>query len=140
MSEEHTPFALVVDDDALIRMDAANILEEAGFRVLEAATPEEALSVLEQRGDSVQLLFTDVQMPPSELDGFYLAKECAASWPEIGIIVASGQIEPKAEDLPDGAFFVRKPFSADVVHDHLQRLLPDGKKPEPLKQRASSLG
>ncbi|PVE55356.1 response regulator [Rhizobium rhizogenes] len=140
MSEEHTPFALVVDDDALIRMDAANILEEAGFRVLEAATPEEALSVLEQRGDSVQLLFTDVQMPPSELDGFYLAKECAASWPEIGIIVASGQIEPKAEDLPDGAIFVRKPFSADVVHDHLQRLLPDGKKPEPLKQRASSLG
>jgi len=140
MSEEHTPFALVVDDDALIRMDAANILEEAGFRVLEAATPEEALSVLEQRGDSVQLLFTDVQMPPSELDGFYLAKECAASWPEIGIIVASGQIEPKADDLPEGAIFVRKPFSADVVHDHLQRLLPDGKKPEPLKQRASSLG
>ncbi|WP_313592069.1 response regulator [Agrobacterium cavarae] len=140
MSEEHKPFALVVDDNALIRMDAADILEEAGFRVLEAATPEEALSVLEQRGDSVQLLFTDVQMPPSELDGFYLAKKCAASWPEIGIIVASGQIEPKADDLPEGAIFVRKPFSADVVHDHLQRLLPDGKKPEPLKQRASSLG
>jgi len=140
MSEEHTPFALVVDDDALIRMDAAAILEEAGFRVLEASTPEEAMSVLEQRGDSVQLLFTDVQMPPSELDGFHLAQKCAASWPEIGIIVASGQIEPKAEDLPEGAIFVRKPFSADVVHDHLQRLLPDGKKPEPLKQRASSLG
>lgn len=140
MSEEHTPFALVVDDNALIRMDAANILEEAGFRVLEAATPEEALSMLGQRGDNVQLLFTDVQMPPSELDGFYLAKECAASWPEIGIIVASGQIEPKAEDLPEGAIFVRKPFSADVVHDHLQRLLLDGKKPEPLRQRASSLG
>jgi len=140
MSEEHTPFALVVDDDALIRMDAADILEEAGFRVLEAATPEQALSVLEQRGESVQLLFTDVQMPPSKNDGFYLAKKCAASWPEIGIIVASGQIEPKADDLPQGAIFVRKPFSADVVHDHLQRLLPDGKKPEPLKQRASSLG
>lgn len=140
MSEEHTPFALVVDDDALIRMDAADILEEAGFRVLQAATPEQALSILEQRGESVQLLFTDVQMPPSKNDGFYLAKKCAASWPEIGIIVASGQIEPKADDLPEGAIFVRKPFSADVVHDHLQRLLPDGKKPEPLKQRASSLG
>lgn len=74
MSEERTPFALVVDDDALIRMDAADILEEAGFRVLEAATPEQALSVLEQRGESVQLLFTNVQMPPSKNDGFYLAK------------------------------------------------------------------
>lgn len=37
MSDEHTPFALVVDDDALIRMDATDILEEAGFRVLEAS-------------------------------------------------------------------------------------------------------
>jgi len=53
MSEEHTPFALVVDEDALIRMDASDILEDAGFRVLEAATPEEALSILEQRGDRV---------------------------------------------------------------------------------------
>lgn len=104
MSEEHTPFALVVDDDALIRMDASDILQDAGFRVLHAATPEEALSVLEKRGDSVQLLFTDVQMPPSELDGFYLAQKCAESWPEIGIIIASGQIEPKADDLPEGEF------------------------------------
>jgi CheY-like chemotaxis protein len=79
MSDEHTPFALVVDDDALIRMDAVHILEEAGFRALEAAAPEEALSVLEQRGDRIQLLFTDVQMPPSEHDGFYLARKCAAS-------------------------------------------------------------
>ncbi|WP_296020000.1 response regulator [uncultured Agrobacterium sp.] len=140
MSEEHTPFALVVDDDALIRMDASDILQDAGFRVLDAATPEEALSILEKRGDSVQLLFTDVRMPPSDLDGFYLAQKCAASWPDIRIIIASGQIEPKADDLPEGAVFVRKPFSADVVHDHLLQLLPDGKKPEPLKRRASSLG
>jgi hypothetical protein len=49
-------------------------------------------------------------------------------------------LEPQAEDLPAGAIFVRKPFSADVVYDHLQQLLPDGKKPEPLKQRASALG
>lgn len=139
MSDEHTPFALVVDDDALIRMDATDILEEAGFRVLEAANPEGALSLLEQRGDSIQLLFTDVQMPPSKLDGFYLARQCAATWPDVGIIVASGMLEPQADDLPPGAVFVRKPFSADVVYDHLQRLLPDGKKPEPLKQRATAL-
>ncbi|WP_367270310.1 hypothetical protein [uncultured Agrobacterium sp.] len=60
-------------------MDASDILQDAGFRVLDAATPEEALSILEKRGDSVQLLFTEVQMPPSELDGFYLAQKCAAS-------------------------------------------------------------
>lgn len=36
MSDDFTPFALVTDDDAIIRMDAADILERAGFRVLEA--------------------------------------------------------------------------------------------------------
>ncbi len=117
----------MVDDDALIRMDAKDILEEAGFRVLEAANPKEALSLLEHRGDSIQLLFTDVQMPPSKLDGFYLARQCAASWPDVGIIVASGMLEPQADDLPLGAIFVRKPFSADVVYDHLEQLLPDAK-------------
>lgn len=68
-------------------------------------------------------------MPPSDLDGFYLAQKCAASWPDIRIIIASGQIEQKAEDLPEGAIFVRMPFSADAVHDHLLQLLPDGKSP-----------
>lgn len=139
LSTEHTPFALVVDDDAIIRLDATDILEEAGFRVLEAANPEEALFLLEQCGDSIQLLFTDVQTPPSKLDGFYLARQCAAGWPDVGIIVASGMLDPQADDLPPNAVFVRKPFSADVVYDHLQRLLPDGKKPEPLKQRATAL-
>jgi hypothetical protein len=37
--------------------------------------------------------------------------------------------------MPEDAIFLRKPFSADVVYDRLQILLPDGKKPEPLKQR-----
>ena len=138
MSDENTPYALVVDDDGLIRMDAVDILEEAGFRVLEAANAEEALLVLQKHGEDIQLLFTDVQMPPGELNGFHLARQCYASWPHIGIIVASGMIEPSEGEMPQEARFVKKPFSADVVYDHLQELLPDGKKPQPSKQRATS--
>lgn len=37
MANEFTPYALVADDDALIRMDAATILEDAGFRTFEAS-------------------------------------------------------------------------------------------------------
>lgn len=134
MDEDATPFALVADDDTLIRMDAADILRDAGFRVLEAANVEEALEVLEKSGESIQLLFTDVQMPPSEHDGFYLARACASRWPHIGILVASGMMSPSDQDMPQGARFVRKPFSADVVYDHLQAILPDGRKPEPLRK------
>jgi len=136
MSDELTPYALVADDDALIRMDASDILQNAGFRVHEACGVDEAIAILKASAESIQLLFTDVQMPPGELNGFHLAQECSRNWPHIRILVASGMIEPKPGDLPAGAVFVKKPFSDEVVYDHLQNILPDGAKPEPLKKRA----
>ncbi|MBP0618260.1 response regulator [Jiella mangrovi] len=136
MSDDFAPYAIVADDDALVRMDAADILEDAGFRTHEACHVEDAIKILEAAGESVQLLFSDVQMPPSTRNGFDLAKECAARWPHIGILIASGQAKPGPDDLPNGARFIQKPFSADVVHQHLQDILPDGKKPKPLKKRA----
>lgn len=136
MSDDFTPYALIADDDAFIRMDAAHILEDAGYRVHEAANVEEALSILDRAGSGIQLLFTDVQMPPSERDGFDLARQCANDWPHIKILVASGQAKPGPGDMPKGAVLIGKPFSADVVYDRMQELLPDGEKPEPLKQRA----
>ncbi len=89
MADDRVPFALVADDDALIRMDAADILEAAGFRTHGAADVEEAIAILEYSAESIQLLFSDVQMPLGELNGFDLARMCAERWPHIGILVAS---------------------------------------------------
>jgi CheY-like chemotaxis protein len=133
MSNDYTPYALVADDDPLVRLDASDIIQDAGFRVHEASSVNEAFAILKQAGAAIQLLFTDVQMPPGELNGFDLARRCAADWPEIKILVASGMIKPKAGDMPDGSMFVPKPFTSDIVFDRLQELLPDGQKPEPLK-------
>lgn len=135
MTDDTAPYALVVDDDALILMDAADIIEEAGFRPLEASDVDSAIVVLKTSADDIQLLFTDVQMPGNR-DGFALARECAERWPHIKILVASGQAKPGRDDLPEGAVFISKPFSADVVHTRLVELLPDGQKPEPLKRKA----
>ena len=128
-----TPYALVVDDDFIIRMDATNILEQAGFQVLDASHGDEAFVLLESRHPDITLLFTDVQMP-GELDGFALARKVAASWPHISIVVASGHVRPSPGSMPDKARFIAKPFSAELVHAHLQEILPDGQKPEPLKR------
>ena len=59
---------LVVEDEALIRMSLVDELEDAGFRVLEAATADEAVGVL---GDNpnIEAIFTDIDMPGS-MDGF----------------------------------------------------------------------
>lgn len=133
LSASSEPYALVVDDDGLIRMDAAAILEEAGFRTFEASDGDKAIGLLAEQHALIVLLFTDVQMPGSR-DGFAVARETARHWPHISIVVASGAAKPGPGELPDGARFIGKPFSAELVRKHVKEILPDGQKPEPLRR------
>ena len=72
-SDNRPEIILLVEDEALVRMLASDILtEEAGYRVIEAVNADEALTLLEARPD-VRLVFTDVDMPGS-LNGFTLAR------------------------------------------------------------------
>ncbi len=118
-------------------MDATEILEQAGFRVLDAEHGDAAFDLLKVRHPEVVLLFTDVQMP-GELDGFALARNVATSWPHISIVVASGRARPGPGSMPEKARFIAKPFSAALVHTHLQEILPDTRKPEPLRRAAGA--
>lgn len=126
------PYALVVEGHVLVRMDAVAILEDAGFRVLDVVTGDEAMHLLDQHGREFALLFIAVGLS-GQHDGFALARKAASEHPHIGILVASGHHTPAPGDLPDTACFIEKPFSAGVVHDHLRRILPDDRKPEALK-------
>ena len=130
--EAPAPYALVVDDDGLIRMDVVDILTEAGFRTFEAETGDKAITLLEREQECIVLLFSDVQMPGSR-NGFALARETAERWPHISIVIASGNLKPGPGDMPDGGRFIGKPFSAETVHAHVKEILPDGQKPDPLK-------
>ena len=129
--DDRRPFALVVDDDALILMNAADILSQAGFRPLEASNVDAAEILLVEYADEIVLLFTDVQMPGTR-NGFDLARLTAERWPAISILVSSGLANPDPDLMPEGAIFVRKPFSAEVIIDHLRAILPEGRLPEPL--------
>ena len=134
------PHALVVDDDFVIRMEAMDILEEAGFQVIGAEHGHAALAVLETRHPDIALLFTDGQMP-GQIDGFALAHKVAVCWPHISIVVASGHVTPGPGMMPEKARFIGKPFSAELVYTHLQEMLPDGQKPPPLERaRSAPLG
>ncbi|MCW1430872.1 response regulator [Novosphingobium sp. JCM 18896] len=133
MSESTSPYALVVDDNVMVLMHACDILEEAGFRFYEASTGDAAAELLNDVASNVTLLFTDVEMP-GVLDGFALARLVSERWSHIEIVVASGGLRPEPGDLPDRAIFIGKPFDASLVHDHLRRILPDGKQPAQLKK------
>lgn len=132
-TSEMEPYALTVDDDIMILMDACDILADAGFMCLEAKTGDEAKMVLAEHGSKLTMLFTDVEMP-GETDGFALARYAAATFPDIEIVIASGRISPKEGDLPDRATFINKPFSAQLIHEHLREKLPPEKTPDPLKE------
>jgi CheY-like chemotaxis protein len=121
------PYAIAVDDNALILMQIGDILEDAGFRYDEARDGAEAVALLERKAREVTLLFSDVEMPG--MTGFELACHVDRHWPWIEIVVCSGRITPKPGDMPAKATFIAKPFSAEMVHSHLRRTLPDGKKP-----------
>ncbi|WCM25966.1 response regulator [Sphingomonas sp. QA11] len=126
------PYVLVVDDNPLILMTVCDILEDAGFRYYDAENGDNAKAMLPQFGPNITLLFTDVEMP-GNIDGFALAHHVAKEWPDIEIVVASGRITPQPGDMPDKATFVGKPFTAEMICDHLRDKLPDGKLPAQLK-------
>lgn len=111
---------LVVEDDFLIRMDAAQMIEEAGFIVVEAANSDEAIVILESRLD-ITVVFTDIQMPGS-MDGLKLATAIRGRWPPIQIIATSGFIEVRKADLPNGGRFLPKPYSPAQIVGALREL------------------
>ena len=113
-SVHHAPVVvLVVEDDSLLRMDAAQTIEEAGFRVLEADNADQAIVLLETRSE-INVVFTDIQMPGS-MDGFKLAKAIRDRWPPVKIIATSGYFLEMNIDLPEGGFFIPKPYDLQRV-------------------------
>ncbi|KQP50779.1 response regulator receiver protein [Methylobacterium sp. Leaf399] len=103
------PVVLLVEDDGLLLMEAADTLSDAGFRVLEASHADKALKLLQDH-DDVGVLMTDVDMPQGSMDGFALARLVARRWPSIPVLVVSGMGTPGPHDLPDGARFIPKPY------------------------------
>jgi CheY-like chemotaxis protein len=105
---------LLVEDEVLVRMLGVDVLEEAGYRVIEAANADVALKVLEADPEAISILFTDVHMPGS-MDGQGLARIVDQRWPWIRIIITSGQARLSSEDVPDHGRFVPKPWVVDAM-------------------------
>jgi CheY-like chemotaxis protein len=102
---------LVVEDDALIRAVAIDVLEDAGFAALEAENAMEAISVLDEHAEDIAVLLTDVRMP-GPIDGITLAKIAEKSWPWICAVITSGSPLHAYKLLPKTAKFIMKPWAA----------------------------
>jgi|tagenome__1003787_1003787.scaffolds.fasta_scaffold18879264_1 DNA-binding response OmpR family regulator len=98
---------LLVDDDELVRTTMLDMLEDAGFEVTEAASPEEALH---RNGvPHPDLLITDVNLG-SSLNGFDVAAAAHRLWPAVCVLLISGLPFERTELDPRDRC-LRKPFS-----------------------------
>ena len=99
---------LVVEDDALIRIVAADALADRGIMAWEAADAAEALVALEDH-PRIGLVFTDVNMP-GKMNGLDLAHRVSHARPDVELVVTSGAVTIADEDLPDNGTFLAKPY------------------------------
>ena len=111
---------LVVEDEALLRMNTVDELTDQGLEVMEAANAKDAIAIF-RSGQRVECLFTDVDMP-GDVDGLELAALVKDAFPPIEVIVTSGHRNVTQDDLPLQGIFVGKPYSLEVVGDLIRRL------------------
>jgi two-component sensor histidine kinase/CheY-like chemotaxis protein len=118
------PKVLVVEDEMVLRMRAADIVEDAGFTPVEAVNADQAIAILESRSD-IAVLFTDIQMPGS-MDGLKLAHAVHTRWPNIKIVLVSGEVRPSDAEKPVDSRFFGKPLGVEQMIAELQSMVGKG--------------
>jgi CheY-like chemotaxis protein len=115
---------LLVEDHDSVRNVLRTILEEAGYEVLAAARPTEALALCANRGSSLDLVVADFVLP--DMDGPQLIEQIRDLHPAIPVLYISGYLK---DDVPErrfaepGAAFLQKPFPPDAFLHTVRDLL-----------------
>jgi two-component system, response regulator PdtaR len=104
---------LIVEDEALIRIDLVDKLARLGCTALEASSAAEAIAILE-RNREIMVVFTDVHMPGT-MNGVQLAQYVRNRWPPTIIIVSSGKTLPAAGELAHDIAVLAKPYSETML-------------------------
>ncbi len=120
---------MVVEPDILVRMTVADYLRECGYRVVEAITAEEALSIL-HAGIKVDTILSAVKLQGA-LDGFALAQRIREGFSGIEVVLTTGiaMTAKKAGELC-GQGPGKQPYHPDLIIDRL-KLLFERHRPKP---------
>jgi signal transduction histidine kinase len=115
---------LLVEDEQIVLNMTQKILENAGYRVLPAATPQEAIHMASEHPDDIHLLMTDMIMP--EMTGLALAQELISRHPNLKLLFMSGyaaNIIVRGNVLDANIHFIQKPFSIAALNAKLRNAL-----------------
>jgi CheY-like chemotaxis protein len=114
---------LVVEDELIIRMQAADVLTDAGFAVLEATTADEGIELLNHES-AIGAVVSDIETPGRH-SGFALAWHAHSKVPAKPVVLISGQVAPSQDELPAGTRFIPKPVDPRALVRELRSALRD---------------
>jgi PAS domain S-box-containing protein len=132
---------LLVEDAEPLRKLAQTFLAAAGFRVLSAASGEDALEVAARHGGTFDLLLTDVVMPG--MNGRVLAEQLLPRQPGMKVLYMSGYTDSFIAGHgvldPGGTQLLHKPFTEEVLIHKVREVLDGGKKLAPTSSTGNEL-
>lgn len=115
---------LLAEDEEVVRMMTARILEESGYTVITAANGQEALRICSEHQRPIDLMLTDVVMP--ELGGSRLAARAVEMRPGMKVLYTSGYTDDAIVHhgvLEPGTLFLEKPFAPDQLIRKVREVL-----------------
>jgi two-component system, cell cycle sensor histidine kinase and response regulator CckA len=121
-----TEGVLLVEDDRALRLLIGEVLTSAGYRVFDAATPEEALVIGETERASIDLLLTDVVMPG--MSGPDLVRRLTARRRDLPVLYMSGHSQTVLGGrgiVEPGSRILEKPFMADLLLSKIRDVLAE---------------
>jgi hypothetical protein len=118
-----TECLLVVEDEDGVRELTCTVLERAGYRVLAASEPDEAIALGQDPGRRIDMLLTDVVL--REGSGPALAEHLSGQRPGLPVLFMSGYTsDSRLADLPTGSVeLLQKPFAPDELLCRIRELL-----------------
>ena len=122
MSDPRHVTLLLVEDDDLVRLTVAMMLEDLGFTVHEAATGEAALQHLKV-GLHADILVTDVDLGPG-ISGLQLADQVRDAWPWLPVVFVTGRVTVlHGRPSRKGEAYLPKPFEGEALARMVRSLL-----------------
>ncbi|MDQ6980701.1 MAG: PAS domain S-box protein [Ghiorsea sp.] len=115
---------LLVDDDVLVRMTCAEMLQALGYETLQAEDGQYAVDMMQEHGDTIDLIIMDMVMP--RMVGTAAASQIRQVYPDVPIIFATAydqSISIKATKNFAHSMLMSKPFHPDTLQENIEAFL-----------------
>jgi DNA-binding response OmpR family regulator len=129
MQSNHPATIVLVESDALVRMPLAIYLRECGYRVIECANSDEAVSVLDQKELHIDVVLIDAQLP-GQFNGFGLLRTCAEKRPSAKAIMVGtpARAAAAAAELCESGPNPGKHYDHQLIETRIRELLAERRR------------